>query len=228
MIVCKNYKPEILCCPICNTKLVYRHSVSNKLIYFTSGKRIRIRNLGYSCPSCKDSHIYFSQTANKFTLKNYTYSLKVICMLAKLKEKPTSREGICDYFYNKNIEMSDRNVDNLYRAFLYLKELDSSKTIPMAYQRMLEEYHQIRLSIDVITVEKSVFIIIYDFFNGDALAFKEFQTIRDEELPLFLSSFLNKNLPISVIASIRKDEVFIPLLKSLCPSTTKFISFNKF
>lgn len=228
MIVCKNYKPEIIFCPICNTKLVYRHSVSNKLIYFTSGKRNRIRNLGYSCPKCLDSTIYFSQTANKFALKNYTYSLKIICMLAKLKEKHLSRERICDYFYNKNIEMSDRNVDNLYHAFLSLKEIDASKTIPQAFESMLNKYHQIRLSIDVITIESTIFLIVYDYFTGDVLAFKEFYTMRDEQISVFLSTFLNKDLPISVIASIRKDDVFIPLLKSLCPSTTRFISFNKF
>ncbi|MDE5565571.1 MAG: hypothetical protein K2I77_01170 [Anaeroplasmataceae bacterium] len=228
MEVCKNYKPEILYCPICNNKLAYRYSISNKLIYFTSGKKMRIRNLGYSCLKCQNPTIYFSQTANKFTLRNYTYSIKIICTIAKFKEKKMSREEICDYFYSKNIEISDRNVDNLYKAFLKLMAIDEKTTIPKAYEEMLSQYHQIRLSIDLVTVSESAFVIVYDYFTGLPLAFKRFNTILDPNLELFLSSFLSKDKNITVIASIRKDDVFIPLLKRLCPNSTRFIAFNKF
>lgn len=228
MTVCKNYKPELVYCPFCNAKLSYRHAVSNKMIYFTNGRRIRIRNLGYSCMKCANPTIYFSQTANKFAWKNYTYSVKTICLLAKLKDQHYSRESICDYFDNKNIEMSDRNVDNLYLAFLKIKALDFTKTIPAAYERMIEQFHQIRLSIDVVTAFNTVFIIVYDYFTGEPLALQEFASLKDAKVTDFLSFFLNKTLPITVIASIRKDETFIPLLKSLCPNTTRFIAFTKF
>ncbi|MDE7213209.1 MAG: hypothetical protein K2N42_01355, partial [Anaeroplasmataceae bacterium] len=95
MAVSRYYKPEVLVCPKCGNKLVYRHAVSNKLIYFSSGKQIHIHNLGYSCKECKDNQIYFSQTANKLALKGYTYSTKIICIIAMLKEKQLSREEIC-------------------------------------------------------------------------------------------------------------------------------------
>ncbi len=226
--VCKNYKPEILYCPFCNTKLVYRHSVSNKLIYFTNGRRIRVRNLGYSCPNCKNDKIYFSQTAKKFAFKNYTYSVKTVCMIALLKEQGMGREEICDYFYDKNIEISDRNVDNLYKAYLQAKTIDYKQTIPQAYELMLKEYQMIRLSIDLISIEETRFILVYDFFNGNLLALQSFNTLNDPKLKEFLSSFLNPQLKITLIASIRKDSTFIPLIKSLCPSSTKFITFNKF
>lgn len=228
MEICKNYKPEILYCPICNNRLTYRYSVSNKLIQFTSGKKMRIRNLGYSCLKCQNPTIYFSQTANKFTLRNYTYSIKIICTIAKLKEKKMSREEICDYFYSKNIEISDRNVDNLYKAFLKLMAIDEKITFPKAFEEMLSKYHQIRLSIDLVTVNESAFVIVYDYFTGLPLAFKCFNTILDPNLELFLSSFLSKDKNITVIASIRKDDIFIPLLKRFCPNNTRFIAFNKF
>ena len=70
--ICKVYKPEILSCPKCKSKLAYCYTVSNKLVYFTSGKRIRIKNLGYKCPACEDDAVYVSQTANKLCFKGYS------------------------------------------------------------------------------------------------------------------------------------------------------------
>lgn len=228
MIASKYYKPEILICPKCGNKLSYRHAVSNKLIYFTSGKRVRIHNLGYSCPSCKDNQIYFSQTANKLAFKGYTYSAKIICTVAKLKEKNMSREEICDYFFTKNIEISDRNVDNLYAKYLECISLDHKELISKAYKAMLDEYGQIRLSIDLITVTGTIFVILYDYFTSEMLAFMHFEGVGDPELYLFLSKYIRKDLNITVIASIRRDAYFIPMIKKLCPSKTKFIAFDKF
>ena len=38
--LCKSYKPEILNCPFCKTKLIYKHAVSNKVIQFSNGRFI--------------------------------------------------------------------------------------------------------------------------------------------------------------------------------------------
>lgn len=227
-VVSKYYKPEILACPKCGAKLVYRHAVSNKLIYFTNGKRIRIHNLGYSCPACKDEAIYVSQTANKLAFKGYTYSAKIVCMVAKLKEQHLSREEICDYFFSKNIEISDRNVDNLYAKYKECLQIEYQSLIPLAYKKMLDTYGQIRLSIDVVTVGGTVFLILYDYFTTDMLAFMRFESIEDPKLYAFLASYIQPDLNITVIASIRRDAIFIPKLKKLCPAKTKLISFNKF
>ncbi len=226
--ICKTYKPEYIYCPICGTKLVYRHAISKKMIYFSSGKHIRIINLGYTCPSCKDDTIYFSQTANKFAWTGYTYSVKIMCMIAKLREAHKSREEICDFLFSKNIEISDRNVDMLYHKFLKVRNLDYHATILSAIQQMQEKFHQIAFSIDAITVNKSIFIMVYNYFTGDILAMEEFPSWQDEGLKEFLSYFLKKDLNITFIASIRKDAFLIPLIKKLCPSTTKIITFNKF
>lgn len=227
-MISRYYKPEILCCPKCCTKLVYRYALSNRTVYFTSGKQIRVHNLGYSCPNCKDNQIYFSQTANKLAFKGYTYSAKIVCTIARLKEKNLTREEICDYFFSKNIEISDRNVDNLYRKYQECLHIDYKKLIPNAFEKMMKEYNQIRLSIDLITVLGSIHVIFYDYFTSDMLAFVRFEGSEDSKLYDFLSCYLNKNMNITVIASIRRDAYFIPMLKSLCPTKTKFIAFNKF
>ncbi|MDE6241126.1 MAG: hypothetical protein K2M08_01755 [Anaeroplasmataceae bacterium] len=228
MSVSKYYKPEILTCPKCGNKLSYRYAISNKLIYFTNGKHSHIHNLGYGCKNCQDNQIYFSQTANKLAFKGYTYSAKIICTIAVLKERNMSRDEICDYFFAKNIEISDRNVDNLYRKYQECLELNHKELIPKAYEDMLNTYNQIRLSIDLITVFGSVFVIFYDYFKSDMLAFMRFEGVEDPKLKEFLVQYLRKDMNITVIASIRKDAYFIPMLKNLCPAKTKFIAFNKF
>lgn len=226
--VSKYYKPELMDCPKCGNKLVYRYAVSQKLVYFTSGKRIRIHNLGYSCPICKDNKIYFSQTANKLALKGYTYSVKIVCMIAKLKEKKMNREEICDYFFSKNIEISDRNVDNLYEKYLECIRIDYKKRIPEAYKLMQDTYGQIRISIDLVTVCGTIFIIFYDYFSSEMLAFVRFEGLGDPKAKEFLETYLNPSWNITVVVSIRRDSVFIPMLKKLCPAKTKFIAYNKF
>lgn len=226
--VSKYYKPEILICPKCGSKLVYRHSVSSKFIYFTNGKHRHVCNLGYSCSACQDNQIYFSQTANKLAFKGYTYSAKIVCLIAILKENHKSREEICDYFFTKNIEISDRNIDNLYEKYLQCINYDYQERLTTAYARMLEEFGQIRLSIDLITVLGNYFIIVYDYFSSDILSFVRFESWNEEEVRAFLSHMIQRDLNITVIASIRKDAFFIPLLKSLCPPHTKFISYTKY
>ncbi len=228
MYASKYYKPEIMACPKCASKLTYRHAVSNRLIYFTNGKRIRIHNLGYSCPKCQDQKVYVSQTANKLAFKGYTYSAKIICMIAKLKEKQMSREEICDTFFSKNIEISDRNVDNLYAKYKECLQINYQETIPSAYQNMLLEYGQIRLSIDIITISGTIFLILYDYFTTQMLAFIPFEGMDDPKLLEFLSTYVNDSYNITAIVSIRRDSYFIPLLKKLCSNKTKFYAFNKF
>ena len=226
-VICKVYKPEIMQCPICGSKLVYCYAISNKLVYFTSGKRFRIKNLGYSCPHC-NNNIYFSQTANKLCFKGHSYSAKVFCLIAYFKWLGKSRNEICDYFSQKEIDISDRNVDNLYNKFQKLYNDDYQNKIDSAIKNMLTKFNEIRFSIDVITINKVVFIILYDFFTGEILALKKFDTITDPEIENFLKIFINKENNITIIATIRKDAVFVPLLKKLVPAKTKIIAFNKF
>lgn len=226
MNISKYYKPEILICPKCGGKLTYKYAVSNKLIYFTNGKQMRIHNLGYGCPECKDNEVYVSQTATKLAFKGYTYSAKIICLIAKLKEKQMSREEICDYFFSKNIEISDRNVDNLYQKYLECLKLNSKELVLSAYKTMLDRYREIRISIDLITISGTYFVIVYDYFSSNMLGMARFDGF-DEKMEEFLMIFINKNYEISVIASIRRDQSFIPLLKRLVGTKTKFISFVK-
>ena len=134
----KIYKPEILYCPKCKAKLKYCYTVSNKVVQFTSGKYFRIKNLGYKCPNCMD-HVYFSQTANKLSFKGYTYSAKIACTIFYYKSIHYGREKICDILTNKGIEISDRNIDILYKNFNELYTMDKDSIIKNNYQEMIED-----------------------------------------------------------------------------------------
>lgn len=226
----KNYHPEIMNCPFCNTKLKYCYAVSNKAVQFTSGKCFRIRNFGYKCPSCNDEHVYFSQTANKLCFKGYTYSAKVICMIDYYKSKHLGRESICDLLSLKGIEISDRNVDTIYKKLSLFEASDYDKRIKDAYEVMLKSYNQIRISIDCIGIEEKRYIILYDYFTGAKLALWKILKKDTTSFEAEISKYINKDLNISYIVSVRnlKGGDFVPLIKKLAPSSCKIIAFEKF
>lgn len=229
-IAAKIYKPEILNCPKCGNSLKYKYTISNKVVQFTSGKYFRIKNLGYGCPYCNDSNIYFSQTANKLCFKGYTYSVKIACMIDYYKKQHMGREGICDILASKGIEISDRNVDIIHSKFKEYLNQDYDKIIKEAFINMLKEFNEIRLSIDLITINSTYYIIIYDFFTSKKLAIWIFDSLESNEIKERFANYIANNHNITLIATIRntKEGKLVPLLKKLTSNNTKFISFNKF
>lgn len=226
----KNYHPEIINCPFCNTKMKYKYAISNKVVQFTSGKYFRVRNLGYSCPNCNDGRVYFSQTANKLCFKGNTYSAKILCLIDYYKTKHLGREGICDILATKGIEISDRNVDSLYKKFLVFLNQDKDSLIFNAYETMQNEYNQIRLSIDCISVESKRYIIMYNYFSGEKLAIWKIDKLEINSFENVIGKYINDSYNIKVIISIRnlKGGEFIPLLKKLAPKTCEFYSYEKY
>lgn len=225
-IIRKNYKPEFLVCPKCGEKLKYIYSTSAKTITFTMGKKMYIKNLGYICPCCQD-HIYVSQTATKFALPNIHYSSKICFMIYYYKLLGYSREKICDTLMYNNIQISDRNIDNLFNKLDILIKTNYTNLIKYEYETSLEEFKQIRLSIDLISYNKKRLIVIRNQFTNVIIGCYYFNSIEDPKIKEILSLYINKDLPITNIITIRKDDVFIPLLKSLAPNKTKFNSFLK-
>lgn len=225
----KIYKPELLTCPICNNNLKYCYTISNKVVQFSSGKTIRIKNLGYKCPSCNDN-VFFSQTANKLAFRGYTYSAKVICMIDYEKTiNHRGRETICDILDNKNIEISDRNVDIIHKKFKEIYDHDYDKIIKEAYKEMMDKFNEIRISLDLITVNEISYVIMYDFFTGNILAIWKFDGMDDPKLIETLSKYVNDEYNITTIFSVRGYvSKFVPIIKSLAPKGTKVYPFLKF
>ena len=224
---CKIYKPEIMSCPFCGTKLIYKHALSNKIIQFSNGRCIRIKNLGYYCPNCDDGNIYFSQTANKLSFKGATYSTKVICLIDYYKTNGLGREEICDILNDKNIIISSRNVDILDKKIKSFISMDYDKVIKEAYQNMLDKFKQIRICVDLITINEIIYVIIYDYFTSDKLAIWKFNGLDDPSLVETLHKYTS-NPNIRNIVTIRNVSKFFPMVRKMAPKRCKITSFEKF
>ena len=225
----KIYKPEILTCPICNKQLKYCYTISNKVVQFSSGKTIRIKNLGYKCPSCNDT-VFFSQTANKLAFKGYTYSAKTVCIIDYEKTvNHKGREAICDFLANKNIEISDRNIDIIHKRFNEILNQDFDNLIKEAYNNMLNKFNEIRISLDLITVNEIAYIILYDYFKGDIIGLWKFNGVEDTNLRDTLAKYINEDYNITTIFTVRGYvSKLVPIVKSIMPKTAKVYSFLKF
>lgn len=224
----KVYKPEIMTCPKCNSKLVYTYTVSNKVIQFSSGRIMKIKNMGYKCPNCNDGIVYMSATAHKMSFKGYTYSAKVICMIEELKSKHISRDEICDQLISNGLEISDRNVDILYKKIKEYMNQDYDSIIKASYKRQMDLYDEIRICLDLITINESYYIIMYDYFNGDILAIWKIHKLDEDSVRELLNKYINDSFKITYIVTVRSHINFYQFVKKLASSTTKFLSFSKF
>ena len=225
----KIYKPEILTCPICNKQLKYCYTISNKVIQYSSGKTIRIKNLGYKCPNCNDD-VFFSQTANKLAFKGYTYSAKIVCIIDYEKTvNHKGREAICDYLANKGVEISDRNIDIIYKRFIELYNRNHEEVILEAYSNMMNKYNEIRIDLDLISVNELAYVLMYDYFTGDVIGLWKFNGIDDPNVVETLNKYIGNNDNISTIFTVRGYvSKFVPIIKSMISKKTKVYSFLKF
>lgn len=224
----KVYKPEIMTCPKCNTKLVYTYTVSNKVIQFSSGRIMKIKNMGYKCPLCQDGIVYMSATAHKMSFKGYTYSAKVICMIEDLKSRHISRDIICDKLISSGLEISDRNVDILYKKIKEYMNQDYDSIIKASYKRQMDLFNEIRICLDLITINDNYYIIMYDYFNGDILAIWKEKELNENSIKELLKNYINKEFKITYIVTVRPHINFHQFVKKIAPKETKFISFAKF
>lgn len=224
--ITKSYKPEILSCPYCNSRLKYCYTVSSKNIYFSSGRNFIVKNLGYKCPVCNDE-VYFSQTATKFAPKGCMYSMKLVFMIYFYRSIGYSREKVCYDLEEKGIKISERTIDILYNKFKDLIQRDYEELKKAAYKRMLEKYQAVNLSIDQISLNKKRLIIIRDYYTAEILGAKIFYPQEEAKIELYLANYLTKNLNFGIIATIRKEDFLHPLMKKMVKSETKFISYLK-
>ena len=226
--VTKVYKPEVLKCPYCGDKIKFRFVASNKIVQFSNGKIIRIKNMVYGCDKCNNNEVYPSLTAIKLAFKGYTYSSKIICRIDYYKGIHVSIEKISSMLEEKGVIVSDRNVDILHKKFLELFNQDKESNMKQAYDDMLNKYGFINLSIDCITVNDCYYIIFYNFFNGDQLGIWKFNDLYGEELKNLLTKYINEEYNIKLIITSGVRSKFRALLRSIAPKSIKLKSYVKF
>ena len=227
MEVTKVYKPEVSKCPLCGHKLKYRYAVSNKVIQFYNGHYTRVKNLGYSCTNenCVNDLVYTSQTASKLCVKGYTYSAKVLALIVILKEMKCSREYVCDRLASMGVEISDRNIDIIYRKYLD-NNIDYKSNILNEYNFMHSNYGQVRISIDAIKVEKKLVLSIRNSFNSDQIGFHILDLEKEELAKSILHDYVD-DLRVKCITTVRPFTNFFKLLKSCINRKIEFLHFEK-
>ncbi len=208
------FKPEVERCPICGAKLIYRYTVSNKVIQFFDGEKYRVKNLGYSCSNvdCKTTGIiYTSQTATKSCVKGYTYSAKILGTILYYKSLKVSRIAIETRLANRGIEISDRNIDMIYDKYKERLSSDHKKSIEIEYGYMLKQFDQILLSIDIFNVAKNVWLLsIRNFMTNSQIGL---HFIHNNDYSV-LDDYLNKDLNITKIATVKKQtRIYKEILK---------------
>ena len=98
----------------------------------------------------------------------------------------------------------------------------------MSILKEIKEFNTIRLSIDCITINEKNYVVFYDFFTGSILALWKFNGLNDPNLVETLIKYINPEYNISLIVSVRGISKFLPLLKSITSSKTKYMAFCKF
>lgn len=226
----KVYKPEISRCPLCGSKLKYRYTVSNKVIQFSSGAFIRVKNLGYSCTNdeCIDNRvIYSSQTASKLCTKGYTYSSKILAYIVVMKQLKFSREQICDKLAFMGVEISDRNIDIINEKFEEKLHIDYKKNIELEYEYMIKHYGQVRLSVDALSVENIRVISVRDSFNNHQIGLHFIDMEDDETLIKILHDYLDDE-NIKAITTVRSFTDIFKVIEKVVNREMKYYYFEKF
>jgi transposase len=228
--IVRPYKPEISVCPICGSRLVYRYTVSNKVIQFSNGKRARIKNLGYSCPNqdCQASdNIFTSQTASKFCIKGYTYSAKIIAYITLLKMQGESREKICAKLALMGVDISDRNVDKIAEREMQNLNMDYKQNILVEYQAMMSHFGQIRISIDSIGFDDCRIVSVRNSFNNVQIGLHICAKDDLEGLKKLLHEYVD-NPNIKCITTVRKITDFFKILEECVGREMEYIPFVKY
>ena len=74
----------------------------------------------------------------------------------------------------------------------YLNQ-DYDKIIKEAFKNMLAEFNEIRLAIDLITINSTYYIIVYDYFTSKKLAIWIFDDLESNEVKERLASYIANN-----------------------------------
>ena len=221
------FKPEYDTCPFCGFKISYCHAVSNKVIQFSTGQIYHTRNLGYRCSNkdCKHNRLVFtSTTANKYCEKGYTYSSKLLLEIYYQRKNGVSRKDLQIELEKKNIVISDRNLDNIYKHYQSL--LSKKYDVDYEYEIMNKLYDGVYLSIDFINVLSSTFISIRDMFSKKQIGLYEVDKKNEEEKRNILSKYL-LNKEIKQIATVRKHLDHFKMISEIANKNVEYIIFEK-
>lgn len=201
------YKPEMMNCPECESKLQRSHRVWNKYIIQLTGTIYAI-SMGYKCPNgdCPMDLVYKSAAAESLSLKYHSFGIDVIAAIGMMRFSENKTLGeIHSQLLNK-VSISEREVHYLIETYLLLitglKQDKSYLDNHVSPEGMI-------LSIDGIQPEKGneVLYILRDVLSGEVLWSENLLSSDVESIKGMLQSVIDLGYPILGVISDGQDTI---------------------
>ena len=201
------FRPEIGICPFCHKKLKYDHIYSRKYVT-TFHEETHVHNMGYRCidDDCHNQHnrrYYHSAQADALTIKGYTYGLDVITYIGfeRTKYHRNIKEIHTDLLA-RNIDISERNVEYLYNAYLILMKCSLPERLSQI-RPLIDKNGGIILSIDGLQPEKGndMLYVIRDTLTEEVLHVECIPCSDTNSMVSLLQEIVKKDIPVLGIVS---------------------------
>ena len=201
------YRPEMMNCLECESKLERSHRVWNKHITQLTGTIYAV-SMGYKCPNhdCPMDVVYRSAVAESLSLKYYSFGLDVITAIGNMRfsENKTIGEIHCELL--KSISISEREIQYLMEIYtLLITGIKQDKS----YLDDVILPEGIILSIDGVQPEKGneVLYILRDVLSGEVLCAENLLSSDVESIKGMLHLVIDLGYPILGVISDGQDTI---------------------
>ena len=115
------YRPEMMNCLECESKLERSHRVWSKYIIRLSGTIYAV-SMGYKCPNhdCCMDMVYRSAEAESLSLKYYSFGLDVIAAIGNMRFGENKTIGEIHGELLKSVCISEREIQYLIETYMLL------------------------------------------------------------------------------------------------------------
>lgn len=201
------YKPEMMNCLECESKLERSHRVWNKYIIRLSGTIYAV-SMGYKCPNddCSMDAIYMSAVAESLSLKYYSFGLDVIAAIGNMRFNENKTIGEIHSELLKSVSISEREIQYLIETYMLLiTGIKQDKS----YLDEVISPEGIIVSIDGVQPEKGneVLYILRDVLSGEALRAENLLSSDVESIKRMLQSVIDLGYPILGVISDGQDTI---------------------
>ena len=200
------YKPEVMNCLECRSRLERSHRVWNKYIIRLSGTIYAV-SMGYKCPNDDCSmDIYRSAVSESLSLKYYSFGLDVIAAIGNMRFSENKTIGEIHSEMLKSISISEREIQYLIETYMLL--ITGVKQ-DKSYLDEVILPEGIILSIDGIQPEKGneVLYILRDVLSGEVLWSENLVSSDVESIKGMLQSVIDLGYPILGVISDGQDTI---------------------
>lgn len=199
------FVPEVAICQHCGSPLRYCHAVWRKHL-ITLTETFYAVSHGYRCPnaSCPGPRpVHRSAEAESLSLRNHSYGMDVVAQVGYLRlYEHNTRKEIHEALRERNVPISEREVQNLYEAYSFLLSCSAAERVTERRSQMLAN-GGIIVSLDGVQPEKGneTLWVVREVLTGTTLAAKNLATSDTASLKDLLQPIAELGLPILGVVS---------------------------